>query len=212
MDVGDSPVTSICSVGKRVWIGFQIGYLLIFDSASHHLVAQAWITQYTSIVSIVHVSDLRKVYITMENGSIFAYRDEVSSSEDAGRGSLCPVSEYHSLGQMANCVTAIPSVNGMSHELWVGQSEAWITVLDPSDLSVVKFIHNTSDVSPTPSYLAHLTYANLVYTTIFNDRGTVMGDSQVGGQGNLSYLLLSFPSTHSGSYSRGWYTRRAHSE
>lgn len=174
--------------------------------------AQAWITQYTSIVSIVHVSDLRKVYITMENGSIFAYRDEVSSSEDAGRGSLCPVSEYHSLGQMANCVTAIPSVNGMSHELWVGQSEAWITVLDPSDLSVVKFIHNTSDVSPTPSYLAHLTYANLVYTTIFNDRGTVMGDSQVGGQGNLSYLLLSFPSTHSGSYSRGWYTRRAHSE
>lgn len=169
VDVGDSPVTSICSVGKQVWIGFQIGYVLIFDSASHHLVAQTWIKQYTAIVSVVYVSELKRVYITLENGSIFAYCDEVSGGGGASRGSLSPVSEYHALGQMANCVTAIPAMNGMSHELWVGQSEAWITVLNASDLSVVKFIQNTSDVSPTPGYMAHLTYANLVYTTTSND-------------------------------------------
>lgn len=161
--MGDSPVTAICSVGRRVWIGFQIGYIHIFDSLSHHLVLQTWIKQYTPIVSVVHIPDLKKVYITLDTGSVFAYHDGVSGGVAAGKARLSPVAEYHALGQMASCVTAIP--NGTSHELWVGQSEARITVLNPSDLTVLKFIHNTSDVSLTPSYMANLTYANLVYTT-----------------------------------------------
>lgn len=178
--MGDSPVTAICSVGRRVWIGFQIGYILIFDSISHHLVLQAWIKQYTPIVSVLHIPELKKVYIALDTGSVLAYCDGVLGGGPAGKGRLCPVSEYHALGQMASCATAIP--NGTSHELWVGQSEARITVLNPSDLTVLKFIHNTSDVSLTPSYMATLTYANLVYS--FNDRKTA---SQVRRRGRDSH-------------------------
>ena len=169
MDVGDSPVLSVSVVGSNVWVGFQIGYIVIFEVSSHHLVGQTWLRQYTPIISIIHIAEMKRVYVTLGDGSVFAYDDELPPSSDVGTLRLSPICEYHDLGQTANCVTAVPLVNefgsGTSHELWVGQSEAMITVLNPDDLSVVKFIHNTSDTSPTPTYMAYLTYANLVYSS-----------------------------------------------
>ena len=165
-----------------MWVGFQIGYILVFDLVSHHLVAQAWLKQYTAIVSIVHIPGLKRVYVTLATGSVFSFWDEIPGS-DTGKLCLQPVCEYHDLGQTASCVTAVPIVSesgsGVSHELWVGQSEAMITVLNPRNLSVVKFIRNTSDMSPTPSYMAYLTYANLVYGTSDSDRAA---DGQVRGR------------------------------
>ena len=165
LDVGDSPVLTLCTVHSTVWAGFQIGYILIFDSSSHHLVAQTWLHQYTSIISIVHIPELKRVYVTLATGSVFAFQDELCEM-DSHKVCPRPICEYHDLGQPANCVTAVPLElgSGTSHELWVGQSEAMITVLNPSDLSVVAFIHNTTDLSPTPSYMAYLTYTNLVYS------------------------------------------------
>lgn len=34
VEVGDSPVLSMCVVRDKVWMGFEIGYLMIFDSNS----------------------------------------------------------------------------------------------------------------------------------------------------------------------------------
>ena len=167
--MGDSPILALCAARGRVWVGFQIGHLLIFDSSSHHLLAQIWLRQYTPIVSIVHVPHHRRVFVTLATGSVFAYKDEVEGEAGVRRMPLQPVCEYHDLGQPASCVTAVPrppgEVGGASHELWVGQSETMITILDPRDLSVVKFLRNTSDKSPTPSYMAYLTYTNLVYSS-----------------------------------------------
>ena len=169
MDMGDSPILALCAARGRVWVGFQIGHLLIFDSSSHHLLAQIWLRQYTPIVSIVHVPHHRRVFVTLATGSVFAFKDEVEGEAGVRRTQLQPVCEYHDLGQPASCVTAVPrppgEVGGASHELWVGQSEAMITILDPRDLSVVKFLRNTSDKSPTPSYMAYLAYTNLVYSS-----------------------------------------------
>ena len=32
VEVGDSPVLSMCVVRDKVWMGFEIGYLMIFDT------------------------------------------------------------------------------------------------------------------------------------------------------------------------------------
>ena len=171
IDIGDSTVLSICLVRDKVWVGFQIGYILIFDSVTHNLVTQTWLRQYTPIISIVHIPELKQVYVTLANGSIYAFHEEVHNRENRGNRKIYPrpICEYHDLGQPANCVTAIPRVDpgecGMSHELWVGQSEAMITVLNPCDLSVITFIKNASDMSSTPSYMAYLTYTNIVYSS-----------------------------------------------
>ena len=168
IDVGDSPVLSICSVGRQMWVGFEIGCILIFNSANHHLVAHTWIKQYTAIISILHIPELKRVYVTLATGSVFAFQDEVAPlpGNEVAQVSLQLVSEYHDPGREANCVIAVPTASesgsGMSHELWVGQCNAMITVLDPRDLSVVKFIQNTRDMSPTPNYMAYLTYTSLV--------------------------------------------------
>ena len=169
--MGDSPILAVCAARGRVWVGFQIGHILIFDSSSHHLLAQTWLQQYTAIISIVHVPDVRRVFVTLATGSVFAFEDEVEGERENGgrKPQLQPVCEYHDLGQPASCVTAVPlppgEVGGASHELWVGQSEGMITILDPRDLSVVKFLRNGSDKSTTPSYMAYLTYTNLVYSS-----------------------------------------------
>ena len=163
--MGDSPIQALCSARGRIWVGFQIGHLLVFNSSSHHLLGQAWVQQYTAIVSITHLPELGRVFVTLSSGSVLGYEDEVEG--DGKKLNLALVCEYHDLGQPTSCVVTVPCPQGggASHELWVGQSEAMITVLDPRDLSVVKFIRNTSDLSPTPSYMAYLTYTSLVYSS-----------------------------------------------
>lgn len=32
--MGDSPVLSMCVVRDKVWMGFEIGYLMMFDAAT----------------------------------------------------------------------------------------------------------------------------------------------------------------------------------
>ena len=32
MEVGDSPVLSMCVVRDKVWMGFEIGYLMMFET------------------------------------------------------------------------------------------------------------------------------------------------------------------------------------
>jgi hypothetical protein len=34
VEVGDSPVLSMCVVRDKVWMGFEIGYLMMFDTMS----------------------------------------------------------------------------------------------------------------------------------------------------------------------------------
>ena len=165
---------ALCSARGRIWVGFELGYLLVLNSSTHHLLARSWLQQYKAVVSILHLPELERVFVTLASGSVYAYKDEVESSTDGRTPSLRPVSEYHDLGQPASCIVAVPCSMGeegvASHELWVGQAEAMITVLDPRDLTVVKFIRNMRDVSKTPSYMAYLTYTSLVWSSSSSDQ------------------------------------------
>ena len=160
----------MCAVRNTVWVGFQIGSILIFDSSTHRLLGQTWLKQYVPVISILHIPKLNRVYVTVATGSVYTFQDDVQGSCHGNnkKFSLRPVCGCRDLGQPVNCVVAVPledeSGSGTSYELWVGQSEARIAVLNTDDLSVVTFIKNTSDTSPTPSYMAYLTYANLVYS------------------------------------------------
>ena len=174
IDMGDSPIMALCSARGRIWVGFELGYLLVLNSSTHHLLARSWLQQYKAVVSILHLPELERVFVTLASGSVYAYKDEVESNTDGRTPSLRPVSEYHDLGQPASCIVAVPCPMGeegvVSHELWVGQAEAMITVLDPRDLRVVKFIRNMRDVSKTPSYMAYLTYTSLVWSSSSSDQ------------------------------------------
>ena len=57
----------------------------------------------------------------------------------------------------------VPQSSGTTYELWIGQKEGLITVLDAETLEVITFIHNPLDHSRLPSYVAYLSYAHLIY-------------------------------------------------
>lgn len=157
-----------------MWVGFEIGYLLVFDATTRRPCAQAWLKQYTPILSILHIAALHRVYIGFENGSVLAFDDDLASaltSTTPARIRLLPVCEYHDSAQTSACLLAVPKVCSYDiswsqslsgFEIWVGQKDGLISVLDAENLNVIKFFKNTADLSKTPSYVAYLTYANLV--------------------------------------------------
>ena len=171
IEVGDSPVLCMCAVHDKIWMGFEIGYLIIYEATTKRLCAQAWLRQYIPILSILHIASMKRVYVAMGNGSLLAFEDDISSvvtTSAPARVRLPQVSEYHDPSQSSTCLLLVPraasqsSASSSSFELWVGQRNGLITVLDPTTLNVIKFIQNTLDQSNTPSYVAYLTYANLV--------------------------------------------------
>ena len=163
----------MCTIKDKVWMGFEIGYLLVFDTATKRPCAQAWLQQYTAILSILHIAALQRVYIGFENGSVLAFDDDLASAITTitpARIKLLPICEYHDTTQTSACLLAVPQVPqsqpqstpATSFEIWVGQKAGLITILDAEKLTVLKFLQNMVDLSRSPSYVAYLTYANLV--------------------------------------------------
>ena len=56
-----------------------------------------------------------------------------------------------------------PRSSGTPYELWIGQKNGLITILDAETLEVITFIQNPLDHSRVPSYVAYLSYAHLIY-------------------------------------------------
>ena len=191
-------------------MGFEIGYLLVYDAVTKKPYAQAWIKQYTKILSIVHISALRRVYVSLSNGSILAFDDDIGplvTTPAPARIKMNTVREYHDSSQTSACLLVIPKVaqSQTSFELWVGQTAGLITVLDAETLNVIKFISNTLDLSRIPSYVAHLIYASLVcnvnteQTSSSSQRGEVGGDFA----GQKSCVCVYGALCH-GQYVTGW--------
>ena len=41
IDLGDSPILCLTMVGDKVWMGFEIGYICVYDTKTRHPVLQA---------------------------------------------------------------------------------------------------------------------------------------------------------------------------
>ena len=59
VEVGDSPVLSMCVVRDKVWMGFEIGYLMMFDTTSKRPHVQVHV--HKLIVLLVNISPVIQV-------------------------------------------------------------------------------------------------------------------------------------------------------
>lgn len=153
---------------------------------SGHVSLQTWIKHYKQIRSLVHLPSLHCVYMGLDDGSVLAYQDELPSqplvSLDSTLSSpplvaLSPIAQYRDSSQSTSCILAIPQSNQSNqsgnsdvpgavkecYELWVGQRDNKITVLNAVTLKVIKFLHNPLDQSAMPSFVAYLSCTHLVY-------------------------------------------------
>ena len=147
-------------------MGTEIGFLYLYDANTRLPLAQAWLEDNFPVLSILHVKETQLVYIALENGSVYAVKDDISMQMHlAGVHptliNLEVVARHKKVNSISACLTVVPR-NDSSFEIWVGQKNRSITVLDPESLEVVATLCVSSDISKVSHYIAHLTVANLV--------------------------------------------------
>ena len=105
--MGDSPVLCLCVVQGKVWMGMEMGCLVVYDANTRKpylqvrgererererrgggekgwrtdtvSCSQTWIRHYKQILSMAHLSPLRLVYVGLEDGSILAFDEDLPS-------------------------------------------------------------------------------------------------------------------------------------
>ena len=146
--------------------------------------AQAWLEDKFPILSILHVKDTKLVYIALENGSVYAVKDDISvemsmAGVQPALINLNVVAKHKKFNTISACLTAVPTSES-TFEVWVGQKDRHISVLNAEDLDTVASLQVTNDTSKVPHYVAHLTVANLVcHSTMMPAPTVAMGDSDV---------------------------------
>ena len=168
-----------------VWMGSEVGFLYIYDANKRLPLAQAWLEDNFPILDILHVKETRLAYIALENGSVYAVKDDISVQMNLAGVSpalinLEVVAKHKRVNSTAACLTVVPKCD-CSFEIWVGLKNRNIIVLDAENLNVVATLCVSSDVSKVSHYIAHLTVANLVchymQPTVSSNNGTTASNS-----------------------------------
>jgi len=167
-----------------VWMGSEVGYLYIYNANNRVPMAQAWLEDKFPILSILHVKDTRLVYIALENGSVYAVKDDISVEMNmAGVQptliSLNIVAKHKKFNTISACLTAVPTSES-TIEIWVGQKDRQISILSAENLNTIASLEVTNDSSEVSHYIAHLTVANLVcHSTVMPTAAAAVGGNDV---------------------------------
>lgn len=144
----------------RVYLGLDDGSVLMYDDELPS------ITQFPACIKLDPLVEYMDS--TQTSSCLLAIpRNETSSAE----GNLHPQSmaSDKSLNSFDFQPTSFPESlrgpqsSGAMYELWIGQKNGLITILDAQTLEVITFIRNPFDLSRLPSYVAYLSYAHLIY-------------------------------------------------
>jgi hypothetical protein len=100
-----------------------------------------------------------------------------------------------------------PQSSGPTYELWVGQKNGLITILNADTLEVITFIQNPLDLSRVPSYVAYLSYAHLIYGVNSESVGGGAGGYSDGnGATALPDVVSVYGALYHGQYVTRWNT------
>lgn len=177
-----------------VWMGTEVGFLYIYNANTRLPLAQAWLEDNFPILSILHLAETQLVYIALENGSVYAVKDDISmqmhlAGVHPALIDLEVVAKHKKVNSISACLTAVPKSDS-SFEIWVGNKNRNITVLDADNLDVIATLFVSSDVSKVSHYIAHLTVANLVchcvQPPVSGNNGTPNGSSHENGGNYLT--------------------------
>ena len=192
-----------------VWMGSEVGYLYIYDANKRLPMAQAWLEDKFPILSILHVQETRRVYIALENGCVYAVKDDISvEMSTAGVQpaviNLNIVAKHKKFNTISACLAAVPT-SPSSFEIWVGQKDRRISVLNAEDLDTVASIKVSNDTSQVSHYVAHLTVANLVCHSAMMPPAAGMGGGDVTRNGWEDHKSVSvFAALYHGQFVTQW--------
>jgi serine/threonine protein kinase len=163
---GASSVLCMAVVGGTVWVGFEHGYLMVYDAATKCPSAQLWPKGRALVVqAIAHVPAFNSVYLGFGNGFVWSVPD-VIAEDTVGMVTcaLTPEKEFEDLTKTASTLLPVPVGGAKQYELWVGQNDRTIAILELPSLEVKDYltISESQDSSTLPCYLSDVFVGHLV--------------------------------------------------
>ena len=135
---------------------------------------------------MVHIASLCKVYLGLDDGSVLMYDEKLPSglsTEIPTSVRFVPLVEYVDAKQISSSLLAIERIEmaetdqatvtiqqptKTTHELWVGQTSGFVTVLNAETLTVITYIYNPFDISRLPNQVAFLV-TNHLHNIYYDD-------------------------------------------
>ena len=152
-------IVHIASLHK-VYLGLDDGSVLVYNDE----LPPGLITQFPACVTL----DPLMVYMdsTQTSSCLLAIPRLEASATEANPPQSMSDKSLNSLDLQPSSFAEQPrgsQSSGPTYELWVGQKNGLITILNAETLEVITFIQNPLDLSRLPSYVAYLSYAHLIY-------------------------------------------------
>ena len=144
--------------------------------------------------TIAHIPSLKLVYLGFGNGFVWAVSDNLVSKDTnvMVTGPLTPLAEFDDLTKTISAILPVPVGGANQYELWVGQNDQTIVILDPKwssnaedsshTLEVKEYITITHDMSMLPQYLSDSFVSHLVLEELS------LGDKPSPSDGQTAFL------------------------
>ena len=192
---------------RRVYLGLDDGSVLMYNDE----LPSSLTTQFPACITL----EPRTVYMdsTQTSSCLLAIPRIEGTSQAAGEAnppqSMTSDKSLNSFDLQPPSFTEQPrgpQSSGSTYELWVGQKNGLITILNAETLEVITFIQNPLDHSRVPSYVAYLSYAHLIYGVNSESVGGTTGYPD-GGSGGGTAALPDVVSVYGALYHRQYVTR-----
>ena len=169
--LGSSTCTCIQKVRDSIWVGFDQGFLQMFDASTRMLKKKIWIEPGIPVICIEWLSERSTVLVVLGNGNIFEHKDRSELLEsNKYEASLFPFIDRGPAIALAGTIFSAVSVNsdkGGSY-LWLGMEESNILIVNTVDWSVkeVETQLETNKYVPPCVHLASMASESLVFGSL----------------------------------------------
>ena len=140
-DIYLEPAACTClrKVNGQVWVGFEEGFIQIFDASNRKLIKKIWIEPGVPVIQIEWVSKQSMVHIVLANGNIFEHFDNPDEFESNHyESSLFPfINQLPSIALATTVYSAVlVHTPGVGLFLWLGVEEGNILTVDTTNWNV----------------------------------------------------------------------------
>ena len=170
--LGSAACTCLRKVNGQIWVGFEEGFIQIFNASSRKLRKKIWIEPGIPVIQIEWVSQQSMALVVLANGNIFEHPDNADEFEsNRYESSLFPfINQLPSIA-LATAVYSAVSVHtpGVGRFLWLGVEEGNILTVNTSNWTVEEIKTNlvTKKAIPPCVHLVTMPSKSLIFGSLF---------------------------------------------
>ena len=170
--LGSAACTCLRKVNGQIWVGFEEGFIQMFDASSRKLIKKIWIEPGIPVIQIEWVIEQSMILVVLANGNIFEHFDTDEFESNHYESSLFPfINQLPSIA-LATTVYSAVSVHTphLGRFLWLGVEEGNILTVNISNWNVDEIETNmvTKRAIPPCVHLVTMSNQSLAFGSLFH--------------------------------------------